>query len=198
VLHVNLISRFRKVIIDRKAKKAKLTHRRRLIGLMETIIHTIDPVFDMNSKVLILGTMPSVKSREQGFFYMHPRNIFWRLLSDLLKVECPESIGGRKEMLLENRIAVWDVLKSCEIEGSLDSTIRNPVPNDIAGLISRTGIRAVFTTGRTAAALYRRYCSKDTGLDGIYLPSTSPANNNITYEKKLSEWRKILDYIKGE
>jgi len=161
------------------------------------VVHTIDPVFESNSKILILGTMPSVKSREHGFFYMHPQNIFWRILSDVLSSEFPSSIEDKKRLLLENRIALWDVLKSCEIKGSSDSSIKKAVPNDIPGLLKKTDIQAVFTTGRTATSLFRKYFSKTVGMESIYLPSTSPANNTISYEEKLGQWKKILLYLYG-
>ncbi len=167
------------------------------INIKDIVIHTFDPVYDADSKILILGTMPSVKSREAGFYYMHPQNIFWRILSDLLDMDVPATIDAKRKMLADNGIALWDVLKSCEIKGSLDSSIRKPVPNDIHGLLQNSSIEAIFTTGRTATALFRKYCSKFTGMDSIYLPSTSPANKKYySYENKIDEWKKILKYIR--
>lgn len=158
--------------------------------------HTIEPVFYKNSKILILGTMPSVKSREAKFFYMHPQNIFWKVISDILHQPFPDTIEEKKSFLLNNRIAVWDVLKSCEIEGSSDSSIKNPVLNDFSKIIANSEIEAIFTTGSKATNLFKRYCSKTIGMDSIYLPSTSPANRKYySHERICDEWRKILQYL---
>ena len=118
------------------------------------IYHTIPPVFDANSRILILGTMPSPRSRAEGFFYGHPQNRFWRVLSAVLEEPLPVSVAEKKAMLLRRGIALWDVLASCEIAGASDSSIRNPVLNDFAPIFSNADIKAVFTTGKTAAKLY--------------------------------------------
>lgn len=160
------------------------------------VIHNFDAIYDKNSKILILGTMPSVKSRAANFFYMNPQNLFWRIITEVLGAEYPETIGDKTQLLLSNGIAVWDVLKSCEIEGSLDSTIKNPVPNDFSHIFETARIKAVFTNGTKATGLYKRFCSKTIGLESIYLPSTSPANRkSYTYATILDEWRKILAYL---
>lgn len=164
--------------------------------MSELIIHPLEPVFDKNSRVLVLGTMPSPKSREYGFYYSHPQNRFWRVVSDLTGEPLPQTNEEKKSLLLRSRIALWDVLKSCRIDGADDASIRNPVPNDIAGLLAVTNIRAVFTTGTKAATLYRRLCRKKTGVDAVALPSTSPANCRFyTYEKLLEAYRVLLDYL---
>lgn len=161
------------------------------------VTHTFEPIYDKNSRILILGTMPSVKSREANFYYMNPQNIFWRILSNILKTPYPQAIDDKKEMLINNRIAVWDVLKSCEIEGSLDSTIKKAVPNDFSNIFSTSDITAIFTTGTKATSLFKSHCRTATGMESIYLPSTSPANKKYySYDKILEEWKKILLYIK--
>ena len=164
--------------------------------MSELIVHPLKPVFDRNSRVLVLGTMPSPKSREYGFYYSHPQNRFWRVVSDLTGESLPQTNEEKTALLLRSRIALWDVLKSCRIDGADDASIRDPVPNDIAGLLAETNIRAVFTTGTKAASLYRRLCRQKTGVDAIALPSTSPANCRFyTYERLLKAYRVLLDYM---
>jgi len=161
------------------------------------IEHPLPPVFDENSRVLILGTMPSPKSREYGFYYSHPRNRFWRILAELYSSPLPETNQEKTALLLRHGIALWDVLKSCRIRGADDGSIRDPVPNDIEGLLKKTGIRNVFTTGSKAASLYRRLCLPKTGLAAFALPSTSPANcRRYTYEMLLDAYRVLLDHTK--
>ncbi|WP_444657793.1 DNA-deoxyinosine glycosylase [Caproiciproducens sp. R2] len=163
--------------------------------MTETVEHTFGPVYDENSRILILGTIPSPKSREYGFYYSHPQNRFWRIVSDLYGQKLPESNAEKTEFLLRNRIALWDVLKSCKISGADDGSIRDPVANDIGGLLKGTDIRAVFTTGTKAAALYRRFCEKSAGCPAIALPSTSPANcRHYNYESLREAYRVILKY----
>lgn len=163
---------------------------------METVKHTLPPVYDEYSRILILGTMPSPKSREAGFYYSHPQNRFWRVVSDLLSQELPMTNEEKTGFLLKNHIALWDVLKSCTITGADDSSIHNPVPNDIAGLLKTTGINTVFTTGSKAASLYHRFCEKDAGVPAIPLPSTSPANcRHYNYERLKEAYGVILPYL---
>lgn len=139
--------------------------------------------------------MPSPKSREYGFYYSHPQNRFWRILADLYQTPLPRANNEKRALLHQSGIALWDVLKSCRIEGADDGSIRDPVPNDIAGLLRETGIRTVFTTGSKAAMLYRRLCRRETGIDEIALPSTSPANCRFySYEKLLERYRILLNY----
>lgn len=162
---------------------------------MTRVEHPLSPVYDRNSKILILGTMPSPKSREYGFYYSHPQNRFWRVVSELYGQPLPETNGEKTAFLLRCRIALWDVLKSCSIEGADDGSIRDPVPNDIAGLLAKTDIRAVFTTGTKAFALYQKLCLKQTGVPAIALPSTSPANcRHYNYEKLLDAYRILPGY----
>lgn len=158
---------------------------------MERVFHGIEPVFDKNSKILVLGSFPSVKSREGHFFYHHPQNRFWKVVARELECQVPQSVEQKKKMLLEHHIAVWDVIASCEIEGSSDSSIRNAVPNDVKRILEDTAIEQIFTNGATADRLYRKYCLKDTGKEAIRLPSTSPANAPYSLERLVEEWRVI-------
>lgn len=163
--------------------------------MSDYIVHPLEPVYDENSRVLVLGTMPSPKSREYGFYYSHPQNRFWRVVSELYHAPLPQTNEEKTQLLLQNHIALWDVLKSCRIEGADDASIRDPVANDIAGLLAQTNIRAVFTTGTKAAALYRRLCRKQTAINAVALPSTSPANcRHYTYERLLDAYRILLQY----
>jgi G:T/U mismatch-specific DNA glycosylase len=163
--------------------------------MTETVEHTFGPVYDENSRILILGTIPSPKSREYGFYYSHPQNRFWRIVSDLYGQKLPESNTEKTEFLLRNRIALWDVLKSCKISGADDGSIRDPVANDIGALLKETDIRVVFTTGTKAAALYHRFCEKSAGRPAVALPSTSPANcRHYNYESLREAYRVILKY----
>ena len=157
----------------------------------DTVIHPIPPVYDKNSKILILGSFPSVKSRETGFFYGHRQNRFWRVIAGIYGEETPGTIEAKKEMLLRHGIALWDVIKSCEISGSADSSIKNAVPNDIDRIIKSSRITAVFTNGRKADALYKKYLESKTGITAVCLPSTSPANASKSAESLIEEWKKI-------
>jgi len=157
---------------------------------MERIVHPLEPIYNENSRVLVLGTMPSPKSREAGFYYSHPQNRFWHILADLYGLPLPKTNDEKRAILLSRGIALWDVLKSCVIEGADDGSIREPVPNDIASLLARSGIHTVFTTGTKAAALYRRLCLRKTGMTAVELPSTSPANCRFySYERLLRSYR---------
>ena len=137
--------------------------------------HPIAPVYDAHSRILILGSFPSVKSREAMFFYGHPRNRFWTVVSTLLKVEEPVTVDEKKAVLLNSHIALWDVIASCDIYGSSDSSIKNAVPNDIGFIIKNSKIKRIFTNGATADKLYKKYILPATGIEAVRLPSTSPA-----------------------
>ena len=129
---------------------------------METVKHEIPPVYDKNSKILILGSFPSVKSRENQFFYHHPQNRFWKVLSGVVGCDIPVTIDDKKEFLLNNNIAVWDVIASCEIEGSSDSSIKNVVVNDLNKIIYTCDIKQIFCNGGKSFELYKKYCEKNT------------------------------------
>lgn len=156
---------------------------------MEQMTHTFAPVFDARSRILILGTFPSVKSRENHFYYGHPQNRFWKVTAALTNSPAPETVEEKKAMLLAGRIAVWDVIASCEITGSSDSSIKNVEPNDIAGLLKKTQIRSIFCNGGKAFELYGKYCEKQCGRKAVKLPSTSPANAAWSLERLIREWR---------
>lgn len=160
------------------------------------VFHAFEPVFNRDSRVLLLGTMPSPKSRENGFYYGHPRNRFWKVLADILGRQMPETVEEKKAMLLENGIAVWDVLKSCEIDGADDSSIKNCVPNDLESLLKQTSIKEVFATGTKAGALYKKHCFPVTKVGITVLPSTSPANMKVSYDDMVKSYSCILEYLR--
>lgn len=156
------------------------------------IIHPIEPLFDENSVTLILGSFPSVKSRETGFFYGHKQNRFWRVMANICNCEVPETIESKKEMILENHFALWDVIHSCEITGSADSTIKNVVPNDINYIINNSKIDRIFVNGKKAESLYKKYIEKETGITAICLPSTSPANATWNESRLTEYWKEKI------
>lgn len=158
---------------------------------MTHVIHKIPPVYNKNSQILILGSFPSVKSREGRFFYHHKQNRFWKVLSTIVNDVLPETIDEKKDFLLKNHIAVWDVIASCDIEGSSDSSIKNAVPNDFSFILKTAPIRQIYTNGRTAYKLYHKYCEKVTGFEAVKLPSTSPANASYSLERLISQWNQI-------
>ena len=159
---------------------------------METIIHPIAPIFDENSKILILGSFPSVRSREQNFFYGHPQNRFWKVLSILYNRPLPKTVEEKRNLLLQNGIALWDVIASCKIKGSSDSSIKDVVPNDLSRILATADIRAIYTNGKTAQKYYDIYLKKELGTDALCLPSTSPANAAYSFERLCEEWNTIL------
>lgn len=155
------------------------------------IVHPIAPIYDENSKVLILGSFPSVKSREAGFFYGHPQNRFWKVLAMVFGEKAPETIEEKKAFLLRNHVAVWDVIHSCDIEGSSDSSIRNVVANDLNEILKLADIREIFVNGKTALKYYKKYTEPKLGRDAKCLPSTSPANAQWNIERLVGEWKCI-------
>lgn len=158
---------------------------------MTHVIHKIPPVYNKNSQILILGSFPSVKSRERRFFYHHKQNRFWKVLSTIVNDVLPETIDEKKDFLLKNHIAVWDVIASCDIEGSSDSSIKNAVPNDFSFILKTAPIRQIYTNGGTAYKLYHKYCEKVTGFEAVKLPSTSPANASYSLERLIRQWNQI-------
>ena len=162
----------------------------------ELVVHPFSPVVDGHSRVLILGSLPSVKSRENHFYYGHPQNRFWKVLAGVCQAEVPVSVEEKKAFLLANGIAVWDVIASCRIVGSSDSSIRDVVANDVAGLLQDSGIEAVFCNGATAHRIYTKYLLPVSGIPAVKLPSTSPANAACRPEKLREVWGAALkDYI---
>ena len=162
---------------------------------LQTIVHTIPPLYDSESRVLLLGTFPSPKSRASGFFYGHPQNRFWPALCAALGETDPKSAQGRGEIALRRGVALWDVLASCEIVGASDASIREARPNDLAPILTGAPIAAVFTTGKKAAQLYRRLIEPDTGRPATTLPSPSPANCAVRFEALVEAYRQILPFL---
>ena len=155
--------------------------------------HEFAPVYDEHSRILILGTFPSVKSREQHFYYGHPQNRFWKVLASLTQwPQIPQTIAEKKQMLLENGIAIWDVIQSCDIVGSSDSSIKNVVPSDIGSILKNSGIARIYANGNMAKKLYEKYILPETGVPIIGLPSTSPANAAYSIERLKKSWQQIL------
>ena len=154
------------------------------------------PVYDENSKILILGSFPSVKSREANFYYGHPQNRFWSLIGRLLESEIPGSIDGKKELLLRNNIALWDTLDSCDIIGSSDSSIKNAVPVDIMLILNAAEIRKIFCNGGTSYRLFLKYLTPVCGITPEKLPSTSPANAAWSADRLFNEWRQITEILR--
>ena len=155
------------------------------------IIHPIQPVYDKDSEVLILGSFPSVKSREEGFFYGHPQNRFWKVTASVFDEEPPRTTEKKKDFLIRNHIALWDVIGSCDIDGSSDSSIRNVKVNDISKILTTADIKAIYLNGKKAYHLYQQYLEPTINREGICLPSTSPANAVWRLERLKQAWSVI-------
>ena len=153
------------------------------------VTHPFDPIWDENSRILILGSFPSVRSRADNFYYGHPQNRFWKVLAGLYAEPIPQTVEEKKAFLLRHGIALWDVISSCEIENSSDVSIRNAEINDLSTIFARADIRAVYTNGKAADKLYRKYHERE----AVCLPSTSPANAAWSLEKLLAAWSIILE-----
>ncbi len=156
------------------------------------IIHPISPVYDKDSEILILGSFPSVKSREEGFFYGHPQNRFWKVVASVFGEGVPQSIDEKKRFLLRNHIALWDVIKSCDIEGSSDASIKNVIANDLNEIFNIADIKAIYVNGKTALKYYKKYTEPTIGRSAICLPSTSPANAAWNVERLVEAWERIV------
>ena len=155
------------------------------------ITHQIEPVYNEKSKILILGSFPSVKSREEGFFYGHPQNRFWKVLATIFNENIPQTIQEKKELLLNNKVAVWDVIHSCEITGSSDSSIKNVEVNDLTQILNAADIKKIFVNGKKAYSLYNKYMKQTVMKEAICLPSTSPANATWNIDRLVEEWKVI-------
>ncbi len=160
------------------------------------IKHEFDPVYDKDSEILILGSFPSVKSREQGFYYGHPYNRFWKVLANIFNCGVPQSVSEKKQLLLCNHVAIWDVISECDIIGSSDSSIKNVIPADIAWLLSSSNIKYIFANGKMSEKLYQKYIMPITGCEITVLPSTSPANAAYSLEKLTNIWSEAICSIK--
>ena len=157
----------------------------------QKIIHPIPPLYDKDSKILILGSFPSVKSREEAFFYGHKQNRFWKVLAALFQEPIPETIDEKKHLLLRHHIAIWDVIQSCDIKGSSDSSIKNVEPTELRKILDASNIKQIYTNGSKAGQLYKKYQLPLTGMEAVVLPSTSPANAAWSLERLCEAWRKI-------
>ncbi|MBQ6304227.1 MAG: DNA-deoxyinosine glycosylase [Clostridiales bacterium] len=155
------------------------------------LAHPIPPVFNKDSKVLVLGSFPSVKSREEGFFYGHPQNRFWKVTARVFDEDIPLTVSSKREFLLRNHIALWDVIGSCDIEGSSDSSIRNVTVNDISIILNTADIRLICLNGKKAYQYYQKYMFPVIKREGICLPSTSPANAAWNIDRLLEAWSVI-------
>ena len=150
------------------------------------VLHNIPPLYGEKSETLILGSFPSVKSREAEFFYGHPQNRFWRVLAGVFSAPVPETVEQKKKLVLENRLALWDVIAECEITGSADTSIKN-----IAVIIEKTAVSRIFVNGKTAEKYYIRYIEKTVGQKAVCLPSTSPANAAWSLDRLINAWQII-------
>ena len=159
------------------------------------IYHPIPPLFDEHSRILILGSFPSVKSRETCFYYGHPQNRFWKVISAVFDEKVPETIGQKRELLLRNRVALWDVIASCTITGSADSSIKNVTANDLSVILETADIERIFVNGRTAEKFYNRYTRDIIGQKAICLPSTSPANAAWPVDRLIQAWTGEISVI---
>ena len=157
----------------------------------QKIIHPIPPLYDKDSKILILGSFPSVKSREEAFFYGHKQNRFWKVLAALFQEPIPETIDEKKHLLLRHHIAIWDVIQSCDIKGSSDSSIKNVEPTELRKILDASNIKQIYANGSKAGQLYKKYQLPLTGMEAVVLPSTSPANAAWSLERLCEAWRKI-------
>ena len=159
---------------------------------MAQLIHPLPPIWDENARVLILGSFPSPQSRRQGIYYGPPQNRFWRVLSILFDQPLPQTPDEKRAFALAHGIALWDVLHACQITGASDASIRDPVPNDLLPLLQNTHLRAIYTTGSTAAKLYRKLQLPITGIPAVALPSTSPANCRTSLQQLVEAYRVLL------
>lgn len=159
------------------------------------ITHTFEPVFDAHSRVLILGSLPSVKSREQGFYYGHPQNRFWKVLAALTQNDTAQTVREKKALLLRSHIAVWDVVQECDIISSSDASIKNVTPTDLKTILDSCDIQAIFANGSTAARLYEKFQKPLTCREIVCLPSTSPANAAYSLQRLIEKWGCIKKYI---
>ena len=163
--------------------------------IYKTIIHPLNPFYRDDSKILILGSFPSVKTREYGFFYGHPQNRFWHVMEVLFKEELSDDIDERKDFLARHKIALYDTIYQCDIVGSSDASIKNVVASDLSKIIESADIKEVFLNGNTSYKYYKKYHEKTLGLGGVKLPSTSPANARYRLDDLLNEWKEILKYL---
>ena len=176
----------------KKVKKSKSAGK----GIRTHVTHEFGPLFAHDSEILLLGSIPSPKSRKEGFYYGHPQNRFWKVMAHVLDEKIPETIDEKKQMLLKHKIALWDVLDNCTIIGASDTSIEDAVPNDFSDILKTTKIRAIFCTGATAQKLYEKYCEKATGIHSAKLPSTSPANCATGIEELTRAYKAAFETVR--
>ena len=164
----------------------------------ESLRHPFPAIYAPDSRILILGSFPSVKSREQKFFYGHPQNRFWRIMAALLGTDVPQTTEEKRAFLLAHRIALCDVIASCDIAGSSDASIRNAVPNDLSPILETASVRQIFTNGGTAHRLYRKYIYPLTGREDVVLPSSSPANAARSLDALIDAGQIVRDALEAE
>ena len=158
----------------------------------EHIVHPFEPLFDKDARILILGSLPSVKSREQNFFYGHPQNRFWKLIAVLYDEPVPQDIEEKRRLILGHDIALWDTIYSCDIIGSSDSSIKNVVPTDLKRIIEHSAVERIYCNGMTSGRYFEKYHEPELGIKAVTLPSTSPANAAWSFDRLLEAWRVIL------
>ena len=163
--------------------------------MLTNVTHPIPPIFDADSQVLIPGSFPSVKSREAGFFYGHPQNRFWKVVSAVFDEDVPQTIEEKKAFLLRNHIAVWDVIQSCDIKGSSDASIKNVTANNLDVVLKAALIKEIFVNGKMASKYYQKYMEPYVGRPAICLPSTSPANAAWNMERLIEKWKVVKDIV---
>jgi len=163
--------------------------------MIKPITHTFDPIYTPTSRILILGTMPSPKSREVGFYYTHPQNRFWKTIAEVLSIPFPTTTEEKIALLHAHNIAIWDVLASCNISGADDNSIKEAVANDFTRIFATADIQAVFTTGKKATALFQKHCEAKYGFTPIYLPSTSPANCRMSQQALTDAYGVLIPYL---
>ena len=155
-------------------------------------IHPIPPLYNDKSEVLILGSFPSVKSREANFFYGHPQNRFWKVIARIFDEEVPQTIEEKKRLILTHHLSMWDVIAECDIIGSSDSSIKDVVPNDLSVILDNAPIRRIIVNGKTAEKMYNKYTLDKTGIKAVVMPSTSPANAAWNIDRLVTEWEKEI------
>jgi hypoxanthine-DNA glycosylase len=166
---------------------------------MSRIDHPFGPLYSDHSRILVLGSFPSIRSREQNFFYGHPQNRFWKVISAVFHEPLPQTVREKRDMILRNDLALWDSIASCEIAGSSDASIRNAEPNDISCILNNCSIEHIYCNGRKSHDLYCRYIEPQTGRRAECLPSTSPANARWTLERLIESWSVLnMQYLRKE
>ncbi len=177
---------------DKKNRNKNIMKEKKMSSKAQTIIHPIEPTYDEHSRILILGSFPSVKSREMMYFYGHPQNRFWKVVAALFQEEVPMSVEERRAFLLRNRIAAWDSIHQCTIVGSSDSSIKDVVPNDLSPILNTAKIEMICCNGKKSWEMYHKYIEPATGRAAVTLPSTSPANAAWSLDKLIEAWSVIL------